>query len=140
MRRKPSIAVRTYRLPGAATGSRLASEFRLRLNGWLLRIGLDWIRTGESVPYGELLFFRQGVNLRSPRKNEFSGCLEWRLRSWIALIGNRPPVVPGLGRLDGSVFVSCFRLAGALEGLGRYAGVCRVDACVRPLPAECLEA
>ena len=61
--------------------------------------------------------------------------------SSIVSIGNRPPVVPGLGRLDGPVFVSCFRLAGALEGSRRYVGVCRVDACVRrSLPAECLEA
>ena len=59
---------------------------------------------------------------------------------WIASTGNRPPVVPGLGRLDGSVFVSCFRLAGALAELRRYAGVRTVNACVRPLPAECLEA
>ena len=48
---------------------------------------------------------------------------------------------PGFGCLDGLVFVSCFRLAGALAELGRYAGVCKVDACVRrSLPAECLEA
>ena len=61
--------------------------------------------------------------------------------SSIVSIGNRPLVVPGLGRLDGSVFVSCFRLAGALAELRRYAGVSKVDACVRrSLPAECLEA
>ena len=61
--------------------------------------------------------------------------------SSIVSIGNRPLLVPGFGCLDGPVFVSCFRLAGALAGLGRYAGVCRVDACARRLlPAECLEA
>ena len=61
--------------------------------------------------------------------------------SSIVSIGNRPLVVPGLGHLDGAVFVSCFRLAGALAELRRYAGVCKVDACVRrSLPAECLEA
>ena len=47
---------------------------------------------------------------------------------------------PGFGCLDGPVFVSCFRFAGALEGSRRYAGVRTVNACVRPLPAECLEA
>ena len=86
---------------------------------------------------------------------------DWRLRGWLRQfvrrreeascerggsrgppsIADRPLVVPGLGRPDGLVFVSCFRFAGALEGLGRYVGVCRVDACVRrSLPAECLEA
>ena len=48
---------------------------------------------------------------------------------------------PGFGCLDGSVFVSCFRFAGALAGLRRYAGVRMVNACARrSLPAECLEA
>ena len=42
---------------------------------------------------------------------------------WIASTGNRPLVVPGFGCLDGPVFVSCFRLAGALERLRHYAGV-----------------
>ena len=61
--------------------------------------------------------------------------------SSIVSIGNRPLLVPGFGCLDGLVFVSCFRLAGALAELRRYAGVCKVDACVRrSLPAECLEA
>ena len=54
---------------------------------------------------------------------------------------DRPLVVSGFGCLDGSVFVSCFRLAGALAELRRYAGVRMLSACARrSLPAECLEA
>ena len=61
--------------------------------------------------------------------------------SSIVSIGNRPPVVPVLGRPDGGSLSHVFLPAGALERLRRYAGVCTVDACVRrSLPAECLEA
>ena len=59
---------------------------------------------------------------------------------WIASTGNRPLVVPGFGRPDGGNLSHVFLPAGALERLRHYAGVRTVNACVRPLPAECLEA
>ena len=84
---------------------------------------------------------------------------DWRLRGWLRQFVRRREEASCergrvVDRLDWAsaasqsetpvfgwlVFVSCFHFAGALAGLRRYAGVCTVDACVRPLPAECLEA